>query len=147
MIAGLSRRRFGPDRLASVTNLRTNGADMRPRGLARNLVSIVMGSVLALLPLFFVTMLLALSIHEYQSYTAAIPEYGGTAALNAEEERGNIVMGSFALVLLWFFLTGLAAAYAAITGARVLRTTVWAGGGMAVAIGVMLLFGLTAGTA
>lgn len=130
-----------------MTNLRTNDADMRRRGSNRNLVSIVMAAVLALLPLFFVTMLLASSIDEYQSYTASIAEYGDTAAMNAEEERGNIVMTSFALALLWFFLTGLAVIYAAITKGRVLRTAVWVGGGLAVAVGVMLVFGLTVGTA
>ncbi|MRG60680.1 hypothetical protein GE115_12490 [Agromyces sp. CFH 90414] len=130
-----------------MTNLRTNGTEMRRSRWARNLVAIVMGAVLAVLPLFFVTMLLALSIHEYQSYTAATSEYGGTAALNAKEERGNIIMGSLALVVLWFFLTGLAAAYAAVIEGRVLRTAIWAGGVMAVAIGAMLLFGLTVGTA
>ncbi|WP_448006712.1 hypothetical protein [Agromyces bauzanensis] len=130
-----------------MTNLRTSGADMRRRGSNRNLVTSVVVAVLAVLPLFFVTGLLALSIDEYQSYTASIAEYGDTAAMNAEEERGNIVMASFVLVVLWFFLTGLAVTYAAITMGRVFRTAVWVGGGLAVAVGVMLLVWLTAGAA
>lgn len=129
-----------------MTRLQTD-AGMRRRGSARNPVSIAVAAVLALLPLFFVTMLLALSIHEYQSYTAAIHEHGGAAAKNAEEERGNIVMTSFGLVVLWVFLTGIAVTYAATTGGPVLRTAVRVGGGLALAVGVMLLFGLTFGTA
>ncbi|GAA4375416.1 hypothetical protein [Agromyces bauzanensis] len=83
-----------------MTNLRTNAAEMRRRGSNRNLVTSVVAAVLALLPLFFVTGLLALSIDEYQSYTASIAEYGDAAAMKAEEERGNIVMASFVLVVL-----------------------------------------------
>ena len=129
-----------------MTNLQPSGADMR-RGTTRSLVSIVVAAVLALLPLFFVTMLLALSLDEYQSYTASIAAYGDTAAMNAEEERGNIVMASIVLTVLWVFLTGLAVTYAAITKWRVLRTAVWVGGGLALAVSVMLLLGLTVGTA
>jgi hypothetical protein len=44
-------------------------------------------------------------------------------------------------------LTGLAVTYATITKWRVLRTAVWVGGGLALAVSVMLLLGLTVGTA
>lgn len=130
-----------------MTELRTKGADARLRGSNRDLVTSVLAAALALLPLFFVTGLLAQSIVEYQSYTASIAEFGDTAAMNAEEERGNIVMASLVLAGLWFFLTGLAVAYSAMTKGRVLQTAVRVGGGVAVVVGVMLLVWLTVGTA
>ena len=72
--------------------------------------------LLALVPAFSVALLLSLSIDGYQSYTGASVQPGDNAALNAREERLGIVMASFAFVLLWLLVTGIAAAIAAKTG-------------------------------
>ncbi|RZU66985.1 hypothetical protein EV379_3360 [Microterricola gilva] len=102
--------------------------------------------VAGLVPAFYLTMLLALNIDEYQSYRAAIAEYGDTAASNADEAALGIQLCSLLLAILWLFVTGIAAAMAAATRLPVIRTTVFIGGGLALFVGLMLFLGLTFGT-
>lgn len=102
--------------------------------------------VAGLVPAFYLTMLLALNIDEYQSYSASIAEYGDTAASNADEAALGIQIFSFLLAILWLIVTGIAAAMAAASRRPAIRTTVFVGGGFALAVGLLLFLGLTVGT-
>lgn len=126
---------------------RQAGRQDKPRHRSTGgLVSILSLAILALLPAFYVALLLLLSIDGYRSYTDASVQPGDNAALNAGEERLGIVIASIAFVLLWFLVTGIAAAIAAATGWPVVRTVVYVGGGLALAVGAVVVAGLTVGT-
>lgn len=104
-------------------------------------------AVAGLVPAFFLSGLLALSIDEYQNYSASSTEYGDTAALHADEALFEIRVGSFLLGVVWLFVMGIAAAIAAGTKLPVLRTVlIVGGGGLAVFVGLLLFLGLTIGT-
>ncbi|MCD2444152.1 hypothetical protein LQ757_17850 [Agromyces sp. SYSU K20354] len=107
---------------------------------------IIILAVAGLVPAFFLSVLLALSIDEYQSYSAAAAEYGDTAALHADEALFGIQIGSFLLAVVWLLVTGIAAAIAARTTLPVVRTVLFVGGGLALGVGLVLSLGLTIGT-
>jgi hypothetical protein len=129
-----------------VSELDTVEAAKPRRRATGGLVSILALVILALVPAFYIAVLLSLSIDGYRSYTDASIQPGDNAALNAGEERLGIVLASFALVLMWLIVTGIAAAIAAATGWPVVRTVVYVGGGLALAVGAVVVAGLTVGT-
>ena len=108
-------------------------------GVAGIIILGVAGLALA----FYPSILLALSIDEYQRYSASIVEYGDIASLNAGEAEFGIYLFGFLLAILWLFVTGIAAAIAAGARLPVLRTALTVGAGLAVFVGVMLFLGLT----
>lgn len=116
------------------------------RGSTGGIVAIISLSLLALVPAIYVALLLSLSIDGYLTYTGVTVEPGDNAAMNASEERLGIVFSLFAFVILWFIVTGIAAAIAASTGWPVARTVLFVGGGLVVAVGVLVVAGLTVGT-
>ncbi|MGH3703200.1 MAG: hypothetical protein ACRDT9_01095 [Agromyces sp.] len=120
------------------------GPDKPRRRSIGGLVSILVLLILALVPALYIALLLSLSIDGYQTYTAASIQPGDNASLNAGEERLGIVVASFAFVLMWFIVTGIAAAIAAATGWPVVRTVVYVGGGLALVVGVLVVAWLTA---
>lgn len=107
---------------------------------------IVILVVAGLASAFYLSMMLALSIDEYQRYSASIAEYGDIALMNADEAEFGIQLCLFLLAILWLFVTGIAAAIAAGTRLPILRTVVIVGGGLALFVGVALFLGLTIGT-
>jgi hypothetical protein len=107
---------------------------------------IIILSVAGLALTFYLSILLALSIDEYQRYSASIAEYGDIAALNAGEAEFGIYLCGFLLVILWLLVTGIAAAIAAGARLPILRTAVVVGAGLAVFVGVVLVLGLTVWT-
>lgn len=134
------------DRLADVTKIDPRLDRTIQRGPSTSVGWVIL-VVAGLVPAFILSGLLALSIDEYQSYSASIAEYGDTAALNADEAKFGIQICSFLLAILWLFVTGIAAVIAARTRLPVLRTVVFVGGGLALLVGLVLLLGLTIGTA
>ena len=119
---------------------RASTARRRPSiGVAWIIIVVVAGLVSA----FYVSILLALSIDEYQRYSASIAEYGTIASLNAGEAQFGIYLSAFVLALLWVLVTGIAAAIAAGTRLPILRTVVVVGGVLVLFVGIVLVLGLT----
>lgn len=134
------------DMLANMPNVEPMPDRTTQRRSSTGISWITILAVAGLVPAFILSGLLALSIDEYQSYSASIAEHDDTAALNADEALFGIRVSSFLLAVVWLFATGIAAAIAAGTKVPVLRTVVIVGGGLAVFVGLVLFLGLTIGT-
>lgn len=109
------------------------------------LSGIVILAAVGLAPLFYFSMLLALSIDEYQRYTASIPEHGERAAAGADEALFGIGVSLVLMGAVWLLVTGIAGLVAAAARVPVGRTVLFGGGALLVAAALFLLFGLTYG--